>query len=230
MNEMTSHKSRTAQTCDVLRDAIVCATYAPGERLRIDLLCKTLDASSGAVREALSRLTAEGLVQAQPQKGFIVALVSRRDLIDLTEVRVEIETRCLEAAIKAGDIDWEARVLSIRHRLSALTATLKSQKGDETKEWHAMHEKFHTELVAACPNLWWLRLREQLYVQSERYRRLSGPADEGARDIEAEHNEITDAALARDAKAAKAAMKRHLEQTTKILLTSKVPFSDDATT
>lgn len=226
MNELTTHKSRTAQTCDTLRDMIVQASYAPGEKLRIDQLCKALDASSGAVREALSRLTAEGLVQAQPQKGFIVAPVSRKDLIDLTEVRVAVECKCLTASITAGDVEWEARVLSARHRLAALTSPLRDPANPDVHTWHTMHEAFHQALVSACTNQWWLRMRDRLFVQSERYRRLSGPADRGDRDIAAEHHELAELTLARDIDAACASMTRHLERTTKILLTTDMPFLD----
>ena len=217
MNDLTV-KSRTAQTYKDLRGAIVQARFMPGEKLRIETLCKALDASSGAVREALSRLTADSLVVAMPQKGFVVAPVSRRGLIDMTEVRIEIETRCLSGAIANGDVDWEARVLSIRHRLAAVTGVQVMVGSVQAAEFHRLHELFHRELVSACPNGWWLRLREQLYVQSERYRRLSGPMDETARDIEGEHEEIATATLARDAGTACAALACHLQRTTKILL------------
>ena len=229
MNDLTL-KSRTAQTYEDLRGAIVQVRFLPGEKLRIESLCKALNASSGAVREALSRLTADGLVVAMPQKGFAVAPVSRKDLVDLTEVRVEIETRCLRGAIAEGDIDWEARILSIRHRLAAVTGAQTKAGSVQASEFHRLHELFHRELVSACPNGWWLRLREQLYVQSERYRRLSGPVDETARDIAGEHAEIVTATLARDAGTACATLACHLQQTTKILLGSGLPFSEDATT
>lgn len=222
-----AHKSRTARTFDLLHEAIVNAAIPPGEKLRIDALSKSLDASSGAVREALSRLTAEGLVIAEPQKGFVVAPISRRDLTEMTEVRIEIECRCLADSIRHGSLDWEGRVLSLQHRLRALDWSIRPPIGPEAAQWHALHMEFHDELAGACPNRWRLRLRRQLFVQSERYRRLSSPVDESDRDVTAEHDEIADAAITRDAKAAAAAMARHLQRTTDILLASRLPFSDD---
>jgi hypothetical protein len=70
------------------------------------------------VREALSRLTSDGIVENVPQKGFVVAPVSPEDLKDLTSVRIDIENRCLDLAIKKGDLAWEGRILSSYHRLS----------------------------------------------------------------------------------------------------------------
>lgn len=221
-----AHKSRTALTLDLLREAIVHADYKPGQKLRIDLLGKQLNASIGAVREALSRLTAEGLVVAEPQKGFIVAPISRRDLRDLTEVRIAVETHCVEQSIEHGDLDWEGRLLSAHHKLRVLGKAYQHPGTPQAERWHALHEQFHDELAGACPNRWWLRLRRQLYVQSERYRRVSGPIDSSNRDIVAEHSAIADAALARDKAAAGRALRDHLSLTTEIILRSGLPFAD----
>lgn len=219
-----SHKSRTARTYDLLRDAIVRAEFEPGMKLIIDNLGRELNASTGAVREALSRLTADGLVMAEPQKGFVVAPISRKDLEDLTAVRIEVEGTCVELAIEHGDLDWEGSVLSAQHKLRALGDAYMHPETPEARQWHALHEKFHDEIASACPNLWWQRLRRQLYMQSERYRRLSGPIDSGARDIVAEHDAIARAALARDKDAARQAMREHLMRTTRIILESRLLF------
>lgn len=226
MDDRVNHKSRTARTYDELRDAVVEARYAPGVKLRIDHISRDLGVSSGAIREALSRLTAEGLVLAEPQKGFVVAPISRQDLVDLTDVRMEVEGLCLARSIKRGDLDWEGRVLSAHHKLNALGDAYKTPGSPEARRWHQLHETFHDQLASACENLWWLRLRRQLYIQSERYRRLSGPADETHRDIVGEHQRIADAALARETDSAVQHLEDHLSKTTEILLKSRIPFDD----
>lgn len=210
----------------MLRDAIVHAEFAPGQKLRIDNLGRAYEASIGAVREALSRLTAEGLVVAMPQKGFIVAPISRKDLVDLTKVRIDIECKCLAGSIKHGDLEWEGRVASLQHKLRALHGAWDKQGTPESAQWHQTHEAFHAELAAACNNAWWSRLRDQLYIQSERYRRLSRPWKGEERNVTAEHDAIANAALARDTKAAQAAMREHLQGTADILLRSAIPFDD----
>lgn len=227
MNEQVVHKSRTARTCDLLRERIVSAVYAPGEKLRIEQLSKSLEASPGAVRESLSRMTAEGLVLSEPQKGFVVAPISRQDLEELTQVRITIECLCLKESIERGDVGWEADVLSLQHRLRALDGAVSKPESEEAASWHALHQQFHDVLASRCGNRWWLRLRAQLYLQSERYRRLSGPVDETGRDITAEHDAIADAAIARDTDSAVAALTLHLRRTTTILLNSNLPFRDD---
>lgn len=228
MDDVTVHKSMTSRTYERLRSAIITARYRPGEKLRIDSLKEEFDASLGAVREALARLTSEGLVAAEPQRGFSVSLISRQDLIDLTQARIAVEMTCLESSIANGDLAWEGRVLSVAHQLSKLSHAVASPNGSEVETWHRYHERYHDEITSACTNSWWLKLRRQLFVQSERYRRLSGPFAEYDRDIDAEHRTITDAVLARDGERAKRLLADHLRVTTDILLASKMPFSGGA--
>lgn len=210
----------------MLRERIIRSQYRPGARLRIDQIGKDLDASPGAVREALSRLTAEGLVISEPQRGFVVSPISRKDLVDLTEVRVSIECLCLVDTIRNGDLQWEGRVLSLQHQLRQLVPSLSEPDSPSATRFHEVHLEFHSALTEFCENSWWLKLRGQLFLQSERYRRLSGPFDEEGRDISAEHDAIAAAAISRDAKTAKALMADHLNRTTSILLKSRIPFSD----
>ena len=65
--------------------------------------------------------------------------------------------------------------------------------------------------ASACDSPWLLRIREQLYVQSERYRQLS--MAKGDRDLDGEHRRIVDAALARDADLAVELLTQHLNRT-----------------
>lgn len=93
--------------------------------------------------------------------------------------------------------------------------------------WSAAHAAYHEALVAACDSPWLLRLRGILYAQSERYRRLSVPLAGVARDLDREHREIMEAALARDARRAGVLMTEHIELTTRVLLERSWP--DDVT-
>ena len=227
LTEAVTAKSRTEQTFASLRQSLIRGEYLPGTRLRIDQLGKKYGASIGAVREALSRLTAEGLVVSEPQKGFVVSPVSRKDLSDLTEVRVEIEIRCLHASMRHGDLDWEGRIISLQHQLKGLGPVLRDGMPTFPPAWHTVHEAFHEALTDACPNAWWLKLRRQLFMQSERYRQYSGPVNTGGRDVTREHDLIVQTAIARDEAAAAQAMSDHLWGTTRLLLGSDLPFSED---
>src|ERR1700679_1227048 len=74
-----------------LRADILACRLRPGEKLQINALAEERGVSLSGVREPLSRLSAEGLVTAEPQRGFRVAPVSFEDLTDLTMTRIDIE-------------------------------------------------------------------------------------------------------------------------------------------
>ncbi|GGO24213.1 GntR family transcriptional regulator [Gemmobacter aquaticus] len=216
--------SKTAETYNAIKSDLLNGRYKPGEQLRIDGICSSFDVSKGAVREALARLTSDGLVENTPQKGFVVAPVSAQDLINLTEVRVELECRCLELSIAAGDLDWEGRVLSAYHLLS--NTDVVGPDGKVNPLWTQRHDAFHDGLISACQNAWRLKLRNLTYLQAERYRRMMGPHLLGKRDIDAEHAAIMYAALARNAPLAVELMSQHLQATLKFVLGAGTLASD----
>lgn len=209
--------SKTAEVYSALREEVLNGVHRPGTKLTIDSLTGRFLVSAGAVREALARLTSDRLVVAVPQRGFVVAMVSRKDLLDLTEVRIDIETKCLHSAIANGSVEWEARLIASWHRLSRTGATL---EGRAHPDWAGLHSQFHDDLVAACDNAWWLRLRSELYIQAERYRRMALPRVQALRDTATEHRIIFDYTLERDAERAAAALSDHLQRTARSLLDS----------
>ncbi len=218
-------QSKTAIAYRDLKRDLLDGIHAPGVKLRIDNLCETYGVSPGAVREALSRLTSEGLVVAADQRGFISAPISADDLIDLTAVRISIELRCLHRAIQIGDLAWESNIAATWHRLSHTEAT--DQKANVmAADWADAHNAFHDSLVAGSDSAWWLKLRGQMFIQAERYRRLLLPHSKVPRAVNDEHQAIVEATLARDASKASDLLEAHLQRTADILLASDAPFTD----
>lgn len=202
-----SSSSLTEKTYSTLRTEILACRLRPGQPLRIQQISARLAVSPGAVREALSRLSAEEFVVSRAQKGFRVAPVQEDDLEDLIRTRIEIESMCLRRAIEVGGIEWESALVAACHRLNRITAPLDSD------EWAHTHALYHLALVEACDSAWLLRVRALLFAQSERYRRLALSRAEGYRDVKDEHRVLTDAALARDANRACALLANHLSMT-----------------
>ena len=206
----TETKSRTEAAYFQLRADILACRLKPGVRLKINELCGALGVSLGAVREALSRLAAEGLVVSEAQKRFQVTPISVADLEDLTQVRIEIETLCLRRAIAVRTLDWETGLVAAFHRLSRLPVRAEGDERRLSEEWAQAHADYHLALVAACDSLWLLRVRAMLYAQSERYRRLSAPVTERWRSINVEHRDIMEAALAGESNKACRLLTDHL--------------------
>jgi DNA-binding GntR family transcriptional regulator len=204
--------SRTQHAYDALRQELLECRFQPGQPLRIAELCKRLDVSQGAVREALSRLTSEGLVEAQPQRGFRVTPISVEDLRDLVNARSEIEQLCLRQAIAAGDVQWEGRILAAFHELSRTTALEPGTPRRFTQRFVALHHSFFDVLVSACNSPWMGRLRQTLQAHEFRYHGRSPPPSPGERDLIAELREVMQATIDRDAGRACALLDAHMRK------------------
>jgi DNA-binding GntR family transcriptional regulator len=215
---MTQKFSLTQDAYERLRADLLTCRLKPGERLRINDLCKQLSVSLGAVREALSRLTSEGLVSCEPQLGFSVAPISAVDLQDLTMVRTEIEGLSLRHAVERGDLAWESRIVAAFHRLSRTPHNSPEDANRLNDEFASAHAAFHQELVSACTSPWLHRMRNTLFAQSARYIALSVPLARRDRNRNQEHRELMDAVISRNADRAVELMAAHLNLTTQILL------------
>jgi DNA-binding GntR family transcriptional regulator len=213
----TVSASITQAAYERLRVDLLNGTLPPGQKLKMSGLCETMGINLSAMREALARLAAEGLVVAEPQKGFRAAPLAADDFRDLMETRILVESACLRHAIAAGDLSWESGLVASAHRLFHIPATTEGNPHLRA-EWRDAHGAFHAALSAACPNTWLLRLRDMLFVQSERYRGLTLHLSLQDRDVGAEHGAIMAATLDRDTDAAIALLADHLHRTATILL------------
>jgi DNA-binding GntR family transcriptional regulator len=210
--------SRTEEAHARLRADILAGRHRPGDRLRILDLAAALGVSHTVVREALCRLSSDGLVLAEAQRGFRVTPVSAKELADLTDLRVSIECEALRRSIERGDIAWESRIVASAHALARTAERAPDDNVRLSDEWSREHETFHAALVSACDSDVLLRVRATLFEQSERYRRLSVPLADEHRDIEGEHRRLTAAVLEHDADRATGILEHHLRTTTAVLL------------
>jgi GntR family carbon starvation induced transcriptional regulator len=205
------------QAYEALLAEILDCRLAPGAKITISDVAARLRMSPGAVREALSRLSAEKWTIATAQKGYSVAPVSLEDLQDLTRTRIAIEQMCLRSAIGHGDVEWETSIVAAYHRLHRIPIVVTDAVSRLNGGWVAAHTTFHAALASGCDSPWLLNLRTMLYAQSERYRHLSFALGRENRDVNAEHKAILDACLSRDPDLACRLIDDHLKRTTDIL-------------
>ncbi|MCO8167507.1 GntR family transcriptional regulator [Pseudomonas sp. 21LCFQ02] len=183
-----------------LRVRLVTGQLRPGLRLKISLIADDIQVSTGVVREALTRLSAENLVIATPQRGFSVAPMSAAELMDITRTRIDIEGLCIRRSLIAGDIEWESAVVGAYHRLMHTPARDGHRQALPSAAWYSAHNHFHDTIVSACDSPWLLKLREQLHVQGERYRLISASMiHHDERDLDHEHEQLLNAVTSRDA-------------------------------
>src|ERR1700749_1536161 len=104
---MTPDESLTHRAYVELRADLISCRLEPASRLNISRLQKKLGVSQAAVREALSRLTSEGLAVIERHSGFRAAPVSVSGYRVLAKACAVIEEPCLRWAIAKGDLVWE---------------------------------------------------------------------------------------------------------------------------
>jgi DNA-binding GntR family transcriptional regulator len=200
-----------------LRSEILFGRRLPSSRLPLNEIAEQHGVSLSVVREAVTRLASEDLVEATPQRGFRVCSLSLDHLHDLTWMRIQLETLALRQSIANGDVSWEADLVAAHHRLAV--TPMYFEDGTGNTEWLTAHGWFHAALAAASGSPILERLRRQLYDAAELYRMWSGnlPRHPTRPKVADEHKAIFEAALARDSDLAVDLMTRHLETTARHL-------------
>jgi DNA-binding GntR family transcriptional regulator len=209
--------TRGAEVFDVLRAELLNGVLNPGDKLRMVELATRFSVSQSVVREALTRLAEQGLVVASPQRGFRVRELSVEDIVGLTESRVEIESLALRLAIERGDVRWETEIVAAHHLLERTPVV--DADGRFHEPWAAVHHDFHRALTVGCNNARLQGVVCALRDSSELYRRWWWAlADDHQRDLRAEHRQLMDLTLARDADGATEALTKHIRAAPERLL------------
>lgn len=206
----------TAIAYDQLRYDILHGLLRPGEKLGADSLRNRFNIGASPLREALNRLLTEGLVALEEQKGFRVAGISEEELRELVTARRWIDGAAVTECIARRDEAWEERLIVVLHRLSR---AVREGTGSSEGQWEERHKAFHMALVGGCGSRWIIRISEQLFDATERYRILASQ-HVPERDELAEHRRIVDACLAGQADRAVALLSDHYGKTYDIIMSS----------
>ena len=200
-----------------LRAELLGGAFLPGSKLRLAGLGTRYGVSLSVVREAMTRLAGEGLVRALPQRGFCVTPLSVDDLLDLTRARVLIETAVLRESIGQGGLEWESAVIAAHHTLQGTPYT--TREGHLGGAWSEAHHAFHRALLTGAKSPRLESIATELRDCSLLYQHWSiDIAKDLDRDVAAEHRNIAELAVARNADGAVQALTEHIERTTAALL------------
>ena len=205
--------SQASFAYDTIRADILCGVHMPEKKLKVHELALNLKVSPGAVREALFRLVSEHLVDTRDNRGFAVVAVSVADLLELTDLRCEIESVACQRSVERGGLDWEGGLVAAQYKLRATSAGY-ADTGVVSTEFLAAHAAFHEALTAAAGNARLLALRSQLYQQYQRFRAYYSQFA-GRHHVAADHEHLCELALARDGNTLVQAMVDHLSSTTR---------------
>ena len=199
MNIGTAHRPLRDKVVDELRRRIIDGVHEPGDRLTEERLAEDFGVSRNPVREAIRVLEAEGFLHAQPRRGAVVASMSVRDVEDLFDVRLSLETLAATLAAERAGAAGSATLTKLLGRAGTTP---------RTADLAALNTRFHSEICALSGNALLTGLMESLHSRLQWVYRQS--VETRAADSWAEHRDLADAILAGDPDAAGRAARRHV--------------------
>lgn len=198
-----------------LRHDILHGTLAPSTKLNLDQLRETMGVGLSPLREAVTRLVSDGLLEVAAQRGYSVTPASVANLDEVGALRIELEPYALRKAIANGGLEWETAVMGALYRLNKTDRI--AGNSDSLAQWEAANEAFHYTLIARCDMPLLLKMYRSLVSLSGRYRHIYLKTATIQRDVVAEHTAIAEAAVERRADEAAALLSQHIRNSTRNL-------------
>ena len=184
-----------------LRDMIVDGDLPAGTRLNEVHLAAELGVSRTPLREALSRLAAEGAVTAVPRIGFFVKPLTVEEFEQIYPIRALLDPEALRLAGVPSRKRLE-RLATLNQKMIAATAP---------GVLIALDDAWHLELIADCPNRVLIELIEQFMLRTRRYEMALMREHQNVQRSTANHEEIQAQLAAGDLDAACASLRNNLQ-------------------
>lgn len=206
-----------------LETDILSGRLPPGSKLRQEELCQRYGVSRTPVREALRKLQAQRLVTVAPKKGAMVRVLTRQEIVDVYDLRAELEGYAAQLACQRADEGFD-RLLSEAADLVLNRA--KYETGRDIGDWHLNVEvsesirNFHHLIQEAAGNARltsMIRDLEMLFLGNFCSHEMAQPQEAERLHID-EHRGILDAVRARNGAAARELMRAHIQHAKHILV------------
>jgi len=212
--------TRASTVYDRLHDDILTGKLRPGVKLRLKDLITQYDTGNSPLREALNRLSANGMVVREDNRGFRVSSASTDELAELTRTRCWLEEIALRESIANGDSTWEERIVVASHWLTRTAGSKETSVDTSSQDWEAHHREYHQALISACNSKILMDFCTELSQRLFRYRNLAEVVEYRDRFELGEHQELQEAVLSGNADLAVELLHKHYAVTSEILLAS----------
>jgi DNA-binding GntR family transcriptional regulator len=187
-----------------LRDRIVTLSLAPGSALREDELMTQMDIGRTPLREAVKRLALENLLSVQPRRGTFVSDVEAADIVNITEVRAELEGYAAELSALRMDPVARAAAQELLEEVEGLTTA------DHSTELMRYDERIHRFTWDSCGNQYLSETLERYFTLSLRIWYLVLDRVPGLGHSVHDQVHLLEALLERDGPRARTIMREHV--------------------
>jgi DNA-binding GntR family transcriptional regulator len=207
-NDPLPDQSLSDAVVDRIRAAIWSGVYAPGDRLVERRLAHEFGISHIPLREALARLTEEGLVEKLPRRGARVASLTPRMLEEVSSLRVVLEQFVVRRLKDRFTDGAHAELQDIVDRM------VEAAEKHDLVRVHELDQQFHQRLWEQTDHTLLVELAAQMRSRTSHFYRAAaaslGP-DEVRRHADS-HQQLLDVIASGDRRAAERAMQQHVEQ------------------
>jgi DNA-binding GntR family transcriptional regulator len=203
---------------EALREDIVEWRLLPGQVLGEVEQSERFGISRTPIREALSRLTADGLAEAHRGRGVVVSQVSLEDVRALFELREALDCRAARLAARRRD---PVAFQGLAAELEAVVAQLHGP-GTDRAEYYDLVERMDRAIDEATANPYLTAAQRSLRLHLARVRRLSRTNPDRLARAAAEHAQIASAVADGSEELAEAATRVHLANSLQAVLTTPV--------
>jgi DNA-binding GntR family transcriptional regulator len=204
--------SLTQAVAERLREMILRGEFNEGEQLRQDAIAASFQVSRIPVREALRHLEAEGLIKIVAHRGAVVSSLSSDEIEELFEIRALLECEVLRRSIpNLTEADFQRADEILRVYEKALW-----MQGD-VGSWGRLNSQFHAALYARADRPHFMSIIRQINNNGERYTGLQLYLTHAFERAKKEHRQILQLCRKRDADAACALLKQHIQTAGKTL-------------
>ncbi|AMU04740.1 GntR family transcriptional regulator (plasmid) [Burkholderia cenocepacia] len=184
-----------------IRQRILSGDFAPGEVLRQEALADELGVSRVPIREAITRLTAEGLLTSVPHKGAYVAELSIDEVRETFDIRLRLEPWIFAEAIpKITDAE-----------IAKAERLVKEMDKADSGEWGHLNWRFHETLYMPAQKEITLQMLRVLHDRSDRYFRFQVVQVPIREQSHEEHMGLVEACKKRDAKLGAKLLEQHVK-------------------
>lgn len=197
------YRTKKEMIYQTLKEEILNGHYEFGEKLVISRLAVRFQSSEIPVREAISQLDSDKLIEFKPHVGAVVSTLLSKDIQEIFELRVELEGLATRLAVEGLKEDHMVELRKI------LDDSVVAFSEKDYGKYESLNVKFHNKIYSACNNQLLIRTIDDLWANTKRYPSLFKGNDEHIHASVEEHEMIYQALLQKDSMLAESYMVKH---------------------
>jgi DNA-binding GntR family transcriptional regulator len=198
-----------------LREQILIGELVPGAEIRQELIARQFGTSRVPLREALSRLQAEGLIILRPRRGFAVTALNQAEIIEIFDLRMAVEEHAMRIATKERT---QTDVSEVEALIEAMETPPEPPSLQYLQQWMSTNRLFHTRLIECAHRKRVSEVALNLRDAIEPYMRIEANFNRQVGYANVEHRKIFEAFKRKDSEAVARLSRKHCESTLKRLL------------